>query len=158
MDLPSAPWTVTHEAHKLFTTVFAPTVVSGAGCVFFGRRSKTRPKTPRAETPLRQNATVTSRANVAERSIRIETVSVAAAPRTYQHALGNRLAAISAFKNKGDRRSIAFHERSTTHLLPIELFPAGGFQGGSKLEFLRNRQEQGRTHLFGVRKSFVGIN
>jgi hypothetical protein len=95
---------------------------------------------------------------MAERSIRIEAIAIAAAPGTYQHALGNRLTAISALKNNGNHRSITFHECSTAHLLPVKLLSAGRFQGRSKLEFLWNRLEQGHTHLLSVRKSLVGIN
>jgi len=138
--------------------VFAAAVVSSARRVFSGRRSEARPITPRTESPLGQNAPVTARANVAERSTRIETVVIAAAPRTYHHALGDRLTAIDTAENDGNHRRVAFDERRPAHLLPVELFPTGRFQEGGELEFPGNGLEQGRAHLLGVCESLVGIN
>jgi len=133
-------------------------MVSHAGCKFFSRRSKSRPETPRTETPLGQNTAVTARANVAERGIRVETVAVAAAPRTYQHALGNRLATINTLKNNGNHGRIAFYKCQATHFLPVELLSACRFQGRSELEPLGDRLEQGRAHLLSVRESLFGID
>jgi len=138
--------------------VFAVAVVSSARSAFCVRRSEARPVTPRTETPLGQNAPVTARANVAERSIRIETVAVAAAPRTYQHALGNRLAAIGTPENDGNHRRVAFDECRPAHLLPIEHLSPGRFHEGGELEFPWHGLEQGRAHLLSVSETLVGIN
>jgi len=158
VNLPSAPGTITHEAHELSIAVFAVAVVSSARSAFWGRRSESRPVTPGTESPLRENAPVTSRADVAERSIRIEAVAIAAAPRTYHHALGDRLTAIGAPENDGNHRRVAFDECCTAHLLPVDFFPTGRFQEGGELEFPWHGLEQGRAHLLGVSETLVGIN
>jgi len=144
VNLPSAPGTIAHEAHDFSAAVFAAAVVSHARSAFCGRRSESRPETPRTETPLGQNAPVTSRAYVAERSTCIEAVAVAAAPRAYQHALGDRLAAIDAPENDGNH--------------PVELFPTGRFQERGELEFPGDRLEQCRAHLLSVSETLVRIN
>lgn len=157
-NLPAAPGTITHEAHEFSIAVFAVAVVSRARRACCSRRSETWPETPRTETPLGQNAPATARANMAERSTRIETIVIAATPRTYHHALGDRLTAIDTTENDGDHRRIAFDERSAAHLLPIEFFSPGRFQEGHELEFPGNRLEQGRAHLLSISESLVGIN
>ena len=142
-NLPTAPGTITHEAHEFSIAVFTAAVVSCARRAFCGRRSETGPETPRTETPLGQNASVTARANVAKRRIALEPVAVAAAPRTDQHAFGNRLTAIDAPKDNGYNGPIAFDERSAAHHLPIELLSTGRFQERSELEFPGHGLQQG---------------
>lgn len=138
--------------------MFAAAVVSNARRLCRGRRGETRAETPRTESPLGQNAPVTARAYVAERSTRIEMVVIAAAPRTQRHALGDRLTAIDTPENNGNHRLIAFDERRAAYLLPIELFPTRRFQERGELEFTRHGLEQGRAHLLSVCETLVGIN
>ena len=138
--------------------MFALAVVAGTRRAFCSRRSETRPETPRTETPLGQNAPVTSCAYVAERSIRIEAVAVAAAPRTDHHALGDRLTAIGTPENDGNYRSVAFNECRPAHFLPVQLFPTSRFQERGELEFPWHGLEQGRPHLLSVSETLVGVN
>ncbi len=138
--------------------MFAEAVVSSARSAFCGRRSETRSETPWTESPLGQNAPMTAGANVAERSARIETVVIAAAPWTYHHALGDRLTAIDAAENDGNHSRIAFNERRPAHFLPVELFPTRRFQERGELEFSWYGLEQCRAHLLSVCETLVGIH
>ena len=138
--------------------MFAAAVVSRARSSCCGRRSETRPETPRTETPLGQNAPVASRANVAEQSIRIEAVAVAAAPRTQHHALGYRLTAVDTPENDGNHCRVAFNECRPAHFLPVQLFPTSRFQERGELEFPWHGLQQGRPHLLSVSETLVGVN
>ncbi len=138
-NLPPAPRTIAHEAHEFAFAVPAPAVISHAGRSSFGGRGKPRAETPCAVAPLGQDAPVTARAEVAERRIRIEAVSLAAAPWADQHTLGDWLVAVDAPQRGGNHCPVPFDKRRAAHLLPVEHFLAGGFEGRRQLEALGNR-------------------
>lgn len=96
--------------------------------------------------------------DVAELVVGVETVSVAAAPRTAQHWLGYRLAAFGASEDSGKSFVIPLDEGLASHPAPVGCSSACQFQNKPVLEVFRDGLKQSREHLFGIGKTFFRVD
>ena len=88
-DLAAAPGTVPHKTHDFTVTMPTPIMITGPGSRCLGRRLKTRPVTPGAKTPFRQNALMATRANVTKTTSGIVPVAGTGAPGANRHGFVN---------------------------------------------------------------------
>jgi len=101
---------------------------------------------------------MTAWTNITELTFAVKTISLAATPWAYIHALSYWFAALDASENHGKDFVVSLDEGLAPHLQPVALFPILKFKIRTISQRLGRCFKQGRQHLSCIGKTLPGIN